>query len=87
MPIPHHHQLVAAKKNQPCQKDGLGFWLIARSPISDPPQATKSQPCSVVDSARRGPSSSSSFASAAEEEKEKLVRCTTIQCTFSQNEL
>ena len=85
MPIPHHHQLVAAKKNQPCQKDGLGFWLIARSPISDPPQATKSQPCSVVDSAR-GPSSSS-FASAAEEEKEKLVRCTTIQCTFSQNEL
>ena len=86
MPIPHHHQLVAAKKNQPCQKDGLGFSLIARSPLSDPPQATKSQPCSDVDSARR-PSSSSSFASAAEEEKEKLVRCTTIQCTFSQNEL
>ena len=85
MPIPHHHQLVAAKKNQPCQKDGLGFWLIARSPMSDPPQATKSQPCSDVDSARRP--SSSSFASAAEEEKEKLVRCTTIQCTFSQNEL
>ena len=35
---PHHHQLVAAKKNQPCQKDG--FSLIAihiRS--SSPPQS------------------------------------------------